>query len=131
VEEESEFSFVTVTDDGEVTARYSNVAEAKLAIKELRLIKRQLNVLKRQANESQRQMRADYTHQVRQRGSMMRGGGGIGRFVRAIQTAGRDAQRSQLASNLAPAEAKKRRIESIKMAVDQVILQVELYIHRC
>ena len=78
--------------------------------------------------QQQRAIRASYTDQVRQQGSKFRGGGGIGSFVRTVQTISRDAARRELATDLAPLEQQKADIERIVAAIDQVLLQVESYI---
>lgn len=108
-----------------VNVNASSLAEAKLALKELKLKKKEFNLEKRVVNESQKQIRASYTDEVRKRGSMFRGGGGIGKFCRNIQTISRDITRAQLATELAPLEQEKQRIESIIQAVDSAIIQVE------
>ena len=121
-------SLVTITPDGRILADINSVPQARQVIKELRLHKKQLNLQKRQINDQQRVIRSQYTHEVRQRGSKLRGGGKIGRFVRTVQTASRDARRAQLAHELAPLENQKRQIEAVKIAIDQAILRVEEYI---
>lgn len=102
--------------------------EAKLALKQLKLIKKQLSAIKRQATQSQRLIRAQYTHEVRQRGSKVRGGGSLGSFFRTIQTISRDSRRSQLATDLVPLEEQKAKAEAILAALEQAILQIEMHI---
>ena len=108
-----------------VRVNTSTLAEAKLAIKELKLRKKEYSLEKRSVNEQMKAIRAQYTQEVRSRGSKMRGSGGLGRFVRGIQTISRDNRRAKLASDLAPYEAKKQNIESMMMAIDSTILKVE------
>jgi hypothetical protein len=76
------------------TVRYNvnNLAEAKIALKELKLKQKEFGLLKREIAVHQKEIRAAYTHEVRKRGSLIRGGGGLGRFVRAMQTASRDSK---------------------------------------
>jgi len=95
-------SFVTVTDDGKLYISARSVAEAKVAIKELKLKKKEYALVKREISQQQKQIRAEYTDQVRQRGSKVRGGGSIGRLVRTVQTINRDSDRRTLAQELAP-----------------------------
>jgi hypothetical protein len=64
------------------------------------------------------------------RGSKVIGGGGFGRFIRAVQTISRDHRRGTLASDLAPLEEQKRRIEMIVNQVDRWILHLQQYIHQ-
>ncbi|MEP7342764.1 MAG: hypothetical protein ABI977_33855 [Acidobacteriota bacterium] len=109
-----------------VTAR--TITEAKLAIKELKLRKKELSLLKRQVTEQERAIRAEYTHSVRQRGSKLQGGGGIGRFIRVVQTASRDSARRNLANRLAPYEQEKRKIDAMTTAIEEVLLKVEMAI---
>ena len=70
-------TFVQIEGD---TVRYTvnNLAEAKIALKELKLKKREFGVVKREIVAHQKEIRAAYTHEVRSRGSMVRGGGGLG-----------------------------------------------------
>ncbi len=98
------FTYVTISDDGHISARYCNVGEARLALKELRLLKKQLALAKRQVKQQQKATRAEHTDYVRRRGSKFIGGGGIGRFIRTVQTISRDHTRYQLANSLAPLE---------------------------
>ena len=122
-------SLVDISPDGQISVRANSVPEAKLALKELKLKKKELSLLKKQVTEQERQIRAGYTHQVRQRGSKFQGGGTVGKFIRLAQTASRDAARHNLAQQLAPYEQQKRKIEAMKSAIEQLILQVELFIH--
>jgi hypothetical protein len=104
------------------------VAEAKIAIKELKLKKKEYVLVKREISQQQKQIRAEYTDQVRQRGSKFRGGGNMGRLIRTVQTVNRDADRRSLAQKLAPLEEQKNTIDTIINAIDQTILQLERFI---
>jgi hypothetical protein len=121
-------SFVKITDDGELSISARSVAEAKIAIKELKLKKKEYALVKREISQQQKQIRAEYTDQVRQRGSKFRGGGSVGRLVRTVQTINRDADRRSLAQELAPLEQQKNAVEVVITAIDQKILQVERFI---
>jgi hypothetical protein len=121
-------SFVKITDNGELIISARSVAEAKIAIKELRLKKKEYALVKREISQQQKQIRAEYTDQVRQRGSKFRGGGSVGRLIRTVQTINRDADRRSLAQELAPLEQQKNGVEAVITAIDQTILQVERFI---
>ena len=121
-------SFVKFTDDGELCISASSVAEAKIAIKELKLKKKEYALVKREISQQQKQIRAEYTDQVRQKGSKFRGGGGIGSFVRTVQAISRDATRRSLAQDLAPLEQQKSAVEAIIDTIDQAILKVERFV---
>lgn len=123
-----EHSFIEITPKGELRVKASSVSEAKLAIKELKLKKKEYSVKKREITNRQQQIRAAYTDKVRRQGSKVRGGGGLGRFIRNVQTANRDIARSNLAKQLAPLEEYKAQIDSIMSAIDKAILHVEAYI---
>jgi hypothetical protein len=56
---------------------------------------------------------------------MMKGAGGLGKFVRAVQSASRDSKRAQLANALAPYEKEKQDTDAMLRAIDSAILQVE------
>jgi hypothetical protein len=122
-------SYIHVTQNGEVSVYASSVAEAKLALKELKLKKKELALYKKQLLEYERQIRANYTQQVRERGSKFQGGGKLGRVVRGFQTYSRDAARRDLANQLAPYEQERRELEAVKTAIEQAILRVEIYIN--
>ena len=121
-------SFARITDNGELTISARSVTEAKIAIKELKLKKKEYALVKREISQQQKQIRAEYTDQVRQRGSKFRGGGSVGRLIRTVQTINRDADRRSLAQELAPLEQQKNAVEAIITAIDQTILQVERFI---
>ncbi len=119
------FVYVKVSEDGRVTVNIQNLAEARLALQELRLLKKYLALTKRQIKEQQKAIRAEYTDGVRRRGSKFIGGGGIGRFIRVVQTGLRDNTRYQLAEALAPFDKQVQKIEMIQVEVDRVVIQVE------
>lgn len=111
--------------ENEIRFHADNAAESKLAIKELKLKKKEFSVLKQTVVAEQKRIRAQYTAELRTRGSMVRGGGGVGRFVRSVQSVSRDSRRAQLARDLAPVEKKKQKIEATMRAIDQAIIQLE------
>lgn len=123
----SEFGtrYVSVDPSGLIQVNVQDAGEARLAIKELRVLKKALGVHKRRITDQQKAIRAQYTQKVRLRGSMFRGGRGFGRFLRLMQTAGRDADRAQLAVSLEPFERQKQKIERALNQVDSVITQLE------
>jgi len=121
-------SFVTIASSDQIRVSAQSVAEAKIAIKELKLKKKEYALAKREISQQQKQIRAEYTDAVRQRGSKFIGGGNIGRIVRTVQTINRDADRRALAQQLAPLEQQKNAIDTVVNAIDQAILQVEMYI---
>ncbi len=120
--------FVTISNDGRINISVQSLAEAKIAIKALKLKKKEYALVKRELTQQQKIIRAEYTDQVRQQGSKVRGGGSIGRFVRTVQTINRDADRRTLAQKLAPLEEQKNAVDGIITAIDQAILQLEKYI---
>ena len=117
-------SYINI-EGNHINVTVSSPTEAKLALKQLKLKKKEFALLKRQITESERAIRAQYTDEVRRRGSKFQGSGGIGRFVRLVQTASRDAARHRLANQLAPFEQQKRSVEAIRAAIDEMILKVE------
>jgi hypothetical protein len=109
----------------QISVEAHGAAEAKLALKELKLNKKELGIQKRVIASRQKEVRSSYTDEVRTRGSMMRGGGGFGRLVRAFQTVSRDSKRAGLANELAPLERAKQDIEAMIHAIDTLIIKVE------
>ena len=120
-----EGNYVFIGADGDYEIAANGVKQAKLAIKELRSFKKEISLEIRKVNANMKQIRGEYTAMVRHRGSVMRGGGKLGKFVRGVQSFSRDAQRSKLASDLAPHEDQKRRLGAFKDLADSVILQIE------
>lgn len=59
------------------------VSGAKLAIKELKLYKKELQIDKKQIAAELKLIRAERSDRIAHQGPMMRGGGSIGRTVRA------------------------------------------------
>lgn len=110
------------------SVRYTvnNLAEAKIAMKELKIKKKEFGLLKREIAGRQNEIRAGYTHEVRNRGSMMRAGGGFGKIVRMFQTASRDSKRAGLAHDLAPLETEKNEIEALINAIDSLMIRLEV-----
>lgn len=105
-----------------------SVAAAKIVIKELKLKKKEYVLAKKEISQQQKEIRANYTEQVRQRGSKFIGGGSIGRIVRTVQTISRDADRRTLAETLAPLEQFKNKVDASINLIDQKILQIEKFI---
>jgi len=117
-------TFVKI-DGTRISVSAHGAAEAKLALKELKLKKKELGVQKRILVSRQKEIRASYTEEVRTRGSMVRGGGGFGRFIRAVQTISRDSKRAGLAGELAPLERARQDVEAMIHAIDTLIIKVE------
>lgn len=124
----SALSRVLQTKDGEISVVGSSAPELKLAMKELKLKKKELVLRKRLVAEQAKLIRASYTHEVRTRGSMVRGGGGLGGIIRAFQRVSRDSARAQLASDLAPLERQKQEIEAMIRTIDEVVLKIEIHL---
>ena len=108
----------------------SSIAEAKIALKELKLMKKQFGLTKREIISKQKEIRADHTHEVRTRGSMVRGGGGLGKFVRLIQSSSRDAKKANLAHTLSPLEKEQQECEAMMHTIDTAILQLQAQLLR-
>jgi hypothetical protein len=127
-QEESAKPGVTIKPDGSIVLAITAVPGAKLAIKELRLAKKSLGVQKKAVTTQMAQMRARRRIEQGKRGPMMRGGGSLGKIVRAGQRAGRDAERKQHAEALAPLERNKAEIDRRMLNIDAAITQLESYI---
>lgn len=120
-------SFIQI-EGTRVQVSANSAAEAKLAIKELKLKKKEFGLLKREITSQQKEIRAEHSHEVATRGSKMRGGGGFGKFVRAIQTISRDSKRANVANSISPLEQRKQEIETVIHSIDSAIVQVEAYL---
>jgi hypothetical protein len=121
-------SLVQITDDN-VSCQVSSVPEAKLAIKELKLLKKGFALQKKEVATNIQTVRFDYSQEVRGRGSVVRGGGGFGRFIRAFQISSRDNKRSNLADALQPLEGEKNRLDGLMHGIDELVVKLEIYIH--
>ena len=102
-------------------------AQAKTAVKELKLIKKGYALDKKAIATKIRTVRFEYSQNVKSRGSLLRGGGGIGRFFRAVQTVSRDSQRAGLASSLAPLEAERHRLDTVMHSIEEMIVMLEIF----
>lgn len=115
-----------VSFDGKtISIEAKSVDEAKLALKQMRIIKAELGIRKRAVAAEQKTIRADYTNYVRSRGSLLRGGGGIGGIIRLLKIKSRDNKRAELAVRLAPLEESKQSLERQILLVEAAILRVQ------
>lgn len=108
--------------------KWSTPAEAKAVIKELKLKRRELVAAKSAFSKQIAEIRAAYRSRVAQRGTKLRGMGGFGKFVRGIQTVGRDADRADTDKAIRPLEARIAAIDSDIRGLDAAVLQVEQWI---
>ncbi|MEA2516111.1 MAG: hypothetical protein QOJ59_5600 [Thermomicrobiales bacterium] len=117
-----------VSFDGDrIRANVKSASEAKMAIKELRVMKKALSADKKAVASRLSEIRAQRQVKLGKRGSMMRGGKGLGRFVRSVQSASRDSERASHATAVAPYEEEKTRIERKMIAIDQMIAKLEAH----
>lgn len=117
-------NFVSI-DGTKVSVNATGLAQAKLALKELKLKKKEFGLQKKLIAARRKEIRAAYTSEVRTRGSMVRGGGNVGKLFRVMQTFSRDNKRAGLATDLAPLEKSEQEIDAMIQTLDNVILQVE------
>ena len=94
-------------------------------VKEWKLARKNLRQKRTALAKEMRAIRATHTERVRQQMPMLRGGGGFGKFVRGVQTAGRYAQRVQLAEDLAPHEHSLQALDHSIARLDECILAGE------
>jgi hypothetical protein len=120
-------SIVQITGSG-VTANVHSIAEAKIAIKELKLKKKEYSLLKKNLINQQKQLRAEYNHEVRTRGRIVRGIGIEGLFAQEAERTTREARKVKLANDLAPLEEKKQDIDAMLSGIANTILLLETYI---
>ncbi|MEH2144049.1 hypothetical protein [Nostoc sp.] len=120
-------SFVTINSDGKLHILVQSLAEAKIAIKELKLKKKEYAWRKREISQQQKIIRAEYTDNVRQRGSKTRGSSIMSRLAQTLQTSKSDADRRALAQQLPPLEQQKNAVDEKINEIDQAMLQIERY----
>jgi hypothetical protein len=104
---------VQVLENGDIKIQAKNIDEAKVAIKELKLRKKQLALSKKELSNQIAQIRANYRLESAKRGSMMRGGGGLGKFVRGMEQINRNAARIQKEKSIDPLEKQKAHMDNI------------------
>jgi hypothetical protein len=97
----------------------------KRLIKEWKLARKELRQERASLAKEMRAIRATHTERVREQMPMFRGGGGVGKFIRGVQTAGRHAQRLQLAQDLAPHEHSLQALDHSITQLDRCILAGE------
>jgi hypothetical protein len=100
-------------------------AEVKLAIKQLKLEKKEIAQVKQEAAAHIAEIRADYSSRVAQRGSMVRGGGTLGKLARNYQRAHRDADRRAVDEAIQPYQAQKEAVDRASQTLDRYILLLE------
>ena len=84
--------------------------------------------MKRELGLQQKEIRESYANEVANRGSKVLGGGGVGRFVRAMQTISRANKRAEVANKIAPLEKQSMEIDEVINAIDSTIIKVEAYL---
>jgi hypothetical protein len=102
----------------QVLCTANDALQAKAALKELRLVKRGIANVKRQVMEAKRKLRADYTQKIR------------GLPLKFFAYTQAPAYRAVLADNLAPLEAEQRTIETLRIRVEQLIVQIDAQLSR-
>jgi len=115
-------------DDGSIVLNIRSAADAKVALQQLKLRKRELAVEKKAINTQLAQMRAAHQIKLGNRGSMVRGGGKVGKFVRAVEQGSRDNDRAQYSNQLLPLEQAKARVDARILNVESGIVEVQRYI---
>jgi hypothetical protein len=125
-----EDEFVTVWPDGSADFRVNSLPEAKLVLKSLRLLKRNVNLALKETNASLREVRHEYTTQVRQRGSMVRGGGTLGQILRLVQTVSRDTERAELAADIQPLHQRQEYLRGLITSIERHMIRTESVILR-
>jgi hypothetical protein len=128
IDNSSESEYVVLTSDGHLSVQANNIQEAKIAIKQLKIKKKEYSLAKKEIVLQQQLIKAEFTDKNRRQGAMMRGGGGIGKFVRTIQNVQRDTNKIDLANKLAPLEKQKFHIDAILSIIDQGVLKLESYL---
>lgn len=121
---------VLFTDDGQIAYKVNSVAEAKLAIKQLRLRKKAVGLEKREVTQAITAINTERRQQTANQGSMMRGGGNLGKFTRSMQAISRDADKRNHAARLQPYQQEKARLDNYTLTVDRLIAELETYILR-
>ncbi len=119
---------VWFADNGDIHLNVNSVAEAKLAIKQLKLQKKDVALQKRRVQQEITGINAQRRDQLARQGRMPRGGGGLGRTVRAFEGFSRDQQKAQHEQRLGPYQAQKARLESYALHLDKAIHHLETYI---
>lgn len=117
-----------IINDSSVQVNAKNPAEAAIALKELKIKKKEYGIIKRNLNAQKREIRSSFNHQTAQRGPKFMGGGGLGRLIRGIQTISRANARAEVSNQIAPLEVQSQEIDSIILAIDSAIVQLEAYL---
>lgn len=125
----SSAELVTVLKNGDIKISVGSIEEAKLAIKQLNIHKKQLGIQKKEVSSQITQVRSQYRVASAQRGSMMRGGGTVGKVVRIFQRANRDTARLNKENTIVPLEQEKQRIDVLMMNIDSAVLKLQQYIN--
>jgi len=116
---------VIVLPNGNISIAVSSIPQAKTAIKYLRLRKKEINLEKKELTSEAATIRAERSQQVASQGSMVRGGGNLGKAVRGFERMSRDSARRTHANRLAPLQEQKTLLDTQTRAIDAAILELE------
>ncbi len=119
---------VTFHNDGSINVSGGSIAEAKLAIRRLKLKMKEYALEKKKITTELARLRAEHQIKLGRQGSMMRGGGSTGKFMRDMQHMSRDRAKANYVGELDPLEKNKTALERRMMIVDDAIAQVERYV---
>jgi sorbitol-specific phosphotransferase system component IIBC len=120
---------VTILENGDIKISACSAAEAKIAIKQLKIHKKQIDLQKKEIVSRITQIRAQHRVAAAQRGSMVRGGGTVGKVVRIFQRANRDTARLNKENAIVPLEQEKQRLDMLMRNIDSAIIKLQQYIY--
>lgn len=119
---------VQYMSDGKVALSIRSISDAQIALEDLKFKKKELQIKKKEISEHMRQIRSSYTDSNLRRMSSFRGGGWLGKVVRAFQTAERDNARFTLAEAIEPFEEQRRILEGSLISVEKAIFTIQQYL---
>jgi hypothetical protein len=97
----------------------------KLALKEVKLAKKELTAEKRAITLQIQEARSEHRAKQAQRTPMIRGRGGLNRFIRGAQSASRSYDRSMTSQTVQPLEERKFLIDKMIGGLDHLAIQLE------
>jgi len=119
---------LTFLANGDIHISIESVPEAKLAVKQLKLKKKEFALDKNAVTTELSRMRAEHQIHLGNQGSMVRGGGNLGKTIRTVQHISRDTAKQSYVNALAPLERQKTAIEQHMLKIDDAVMQLERYI---
>lgn len=121
-------ALVNISSDAEIPVKTGSAADSQITLGELKSKREELALDKKKIVEQMNQIRANHAAALENRGSLFQGSENVGRFVKVLQSASREAAQRNLEHDLSPYEEELKKIEAMQTELEQQISEVESFI---